>query len=94
MELTSMLLGIILGMFLTIADGMVAELRTKLGVEAGRLAWLVAVAGPAVFALYHNRVLGLSAVFTGILLFHLLQLQALIEGRSAAVSLAKDNVKA
>lgn len=89
MELTSMLLGIILGMFLTINDGMIAELRMKFGAEAGRVAWLIAVAGPAAFAMYHNRDLGLVAVFTGIVLFHLLQLQALVEARAATVSLAK-----
>jgi hypothetical protein len=90
MELISLVFGVILGMFLTISDGMVAGLHKKYGAEAGRLAWLIAVAGPAVFAMYHNRDLGLAAVFTGILLFHLLQLQSLQDSRGTSVSLAKN----
>lgn len=93
MELLSLLFGIIVGMFLTIGDGMAAECRKKYGQEVGRLAWMVMVAGPALFAMYHNRDVGLVAAIVGAVLFYSMHLQALLEARKPSVSLSKEEAK-
>jgi hypothetical protein len=89
MELLSLLFGIILGIFLTIGDGFANEVRSKFGGEAGRLAWMMLVAAPIVFAMYQDRNLGLVAAAACAVLVHFLQLQTILEARKSTTSLRK-----
>lgn len=65
MELTTVLYGLILGIFLTIGDGVSTQNRMRFGYKRGLLTWVVTVAVPLAVAIAFAWQIALVAAITG-----------------------------
>jgi hypothetical protein len=75
MDILPIAFGILLGMFLTIGDGIATLTRSQYGFKPGLLVWVVGVAVPIALSLFYIRDIAVNALCASTVLSLLLQLQ-------------------
>ncbi len=75
MDILTILFGFLLGMFLTIGDGVAIDHRARFGFPVGLLTWLLLTATPLVVVGILNLQIALVAMVVGFVLSALLVIQ-------------------